>query len=64
MKKTYKNPILTVVKIQPARIMAGSFLDGLGETPVDGGVSLGREASFDLGDDLDISEFDGEMMEY
>ena len=62
MKKTYINPTLTVVKIQPARIMAGSFLDGLGNTPVDGGVSLGREASFDLGDDIDISDFDDEMI--
>ena len=62
MKKTYKNPTLTVVNIQTASIMAGSFLDGLGETPVDGGVSLGREASFDLGDDLDISDFDEEMI--
>ena len=26
MKKTYKNPSLTVVKIQPARILAGSDL--------------------------------------
>jgi hypothetical protein len=24
MKKTYKNPTLTVVKLQPARILAGS----------------------------------------
>ena len=62
MKKTYKNPILTVVKIQPARIMAGSFLDGLGGEGVDGGASLGREASFDLGDDLDISDFDEELI--
>ena len=64
MKKTYINPTLTVVKIQPARIMAGSFMEGLGDTPVDGGVSLGREASFDLGDDLDLSDFEEEMLEY
>lgn len=30
MKKTYKNPTLTVVKLQPARILAGSEKIGVG----------------------------------
>ena len=58
MKKIYKNPTLTVVKLQPARIMAGSFNEQLGNTGVDGGVSLGREATFsDWGEDVDLSEW-------
>ena len=52
MKKTYINPTLTVVKIKPAHLLAGSFNDPLGDTNVDGGAALGREASFsDWGDD-------------
>ena len=46
MKKQYRNPILTVVKLQPARIMAGSFNDPLGDKGVDGGAALGRSAEF------------------
>ena len=43
MKKTYINPTLTVVKVQPARILAGSpELTGT----YDGGTILGREAEF------------------
>ena len=52
MKKTYINPTLTVVKIKPAHLLAGSFNDPLGDTNVDGGAALGREASFsDWGED-------------
>jgi hypothetical protein len=43
MKKTYINPTLTVVKVQPARILAGS--PGLTGT-YSGGTVLGREAEF------------------
>ena len=40
MKKTYKNPTLTVVKIQPAQLMIPA------SNPYDGGDVQGREASF------------------
>ena len=46
MKKTYKNPALTVVKMQPAHIMAGSFKRQLGSQGVNGSASLGRESRF------------------
>jgi hypothetical protein len=42
MKKTYINPTLTVVKIQPAQFIAMSTL---GETEATSG-NLGREAEF------------------
>ena len=51
MKKKYINPTLTVVKLPSSRIMAGSFNEQLGNTGVDGGVSLGREATFSDWDD-------------
>lgn len=49
MKKTYKNPTLTVVKIQTNQLMInGSF----GEGKMDGGSAAGRGASFsDWSDD-------------
>ena len=53
MKKSYKNPALTVVKMQPARIMAGSFKGQLGTQGVNGSASLGRGASFSADDDWD-----------
>ncbi len=43
MKKTYKNPTLTVVKIQPARIMESSTIT---TGDYNGGVIQGHEASF------------------
>ena len=46
MKKTYKNPTLTVVDVEYADILAGSFNDPLGDNPVDGGAALGHEATF------------------
>ena len=46
MKKIYKNPTLTIVKLQPTCIMAGSFKGQLGGDGVDGGASLSREATF------------------
>ena len=48
MKKTYKNPTLTVVKIQPARILAGSEI-GTGDYA--GGQIQTREATFSDGED-------------
>ena len=43
MKKTYKNPTLTVVKIQPARIMETS---NIGTGNYSGGGIQSRESSF------------------
>ena len=45
MKKTYKNPTLTVVKIQTSNLLqavSGKFGDGF----KDGGSAAGRGASF------------------
>lgn len=50
MKKTYKNPTLTVVKIQPAQMIAvsGEF----GEGTMSGSSAATRESYFsDWGDD-------------
>ena len=45
MKKTYKNPTLTVIKVQAARILAGS--PGYSETTTTlTGGNHGRGASF------------------
>lgn len=47
MKKTYKNPTLTVVKIQPAQILAGSEQGALGGPEITGSDGFGaREAEF------------------
>ena len=43
MKKTYKNPTLKVVKVNPARILAGS--PGLTGT-YSGGTVLSRQSDF------------------
>ena len=57
MKKTYKNPLLTVVNIQPAQFIAMSTL---GTTDaIDG--NLGREATFSDWDE-DVFVFDQETM--
>ena len=55
MKKTYKNPLLTVVTIQPAQFIAMSTL---GTTDaIDG--NLGHEATFtDWGEEVDLSEWE------
>ena len=43
MKKTYKNPTLTVVKVQPAQVIAASVpMYGSDAT----GAGMGRGASF------------------
>ena len=49
MKKTYKNPTLTVVKVQPAQVIAASVpMYGTNAT----GEGMGRSASFsDWGED-------------
>jgi len=54
MKKTYKHPTMTVVKLQSSRIMAGSFKDQLGDEGVDGGVSLSSEGIFTDWDEIDV----------
>ena len=43
MKKTYKNPTLTVVKVQPAQVIATSV--PMYATPAEG-AGMGRGASF------------------
>lgn len=59
MKKTYLNPTLTVVKIQPAQFIAMSTL---GETEAISG-NLGREATFsDWGDDVNFSDWEDEQL--
>ena len=47
MKKTYKNPTLTVVKIQPSHILAGSDI-AVGQTYGTNGQKtvLSRQGSF------------------
>ena len=47
MKKTYKNPTLTVVMIKPAQILAGSEQGALGGPEITGSDGFGaREAEF------------------
>jgi hypothetical protein len=53
MKKTYKNPTLTVVKIQPARILAGSETAPFGEGKKDGSQAAARGGRFSADDDWD-----------
>ena len=48
MKKTYKNPTLTVVKVQPAQFIAMSYTDTT--TSLTGG-NHGRGAGFSDSDD-------------
>lgn len=44
MKKTYKNPTLTVVNVQAARLMAGS--PGYGGTTTKTSGNFGRQGNF------------------
>ena len=47
MKKTYKNPLLTVVKIQPAQFIAASEQGALTDTEITGSGGFGaRGAEF------------------
>ena len=55
MKKTYKHPTMTVVKLQSSRIMAGSFKDQLGDDGVNGGVSLSPEETIIDWEELDVT---------
>jgi len=50
MKKTYKNPTLTVVKIQPAQFIAGS---DFGQGQKDGSQAAARGGCFSADDDWD-----------
>ena len=54
MKKTYKHPTMTVVKLQSSRIMAGSFDGQLGDDGVNGSVSLSSEGIFTDWDEIDM----------
>ena len=52
MKKTYKNPTLTVVKVQPARILAGSDQIGVSVTNYNGSTTIeSRQGSFSIWED-------------
>ena len=44
MKKTYINPTLTVVKVQPAQVIATSSIEMYGKDAE--GVGMGRQAKF------------------
>ncbi len=58
MKKKYRNPILTVVKVQPAQFIAMSTLGTTDETM----GNLGNEATFnDWGEEVNLSDWDEEM---
>ena len=54
MKKIYKHPTMTVVKLQSSRIMAGSFNGQLGDDDVNGSVSLSSEGIFTDWDEIDV----------
>ena len=58
MKKTYNIPTLTVVKIQPARILAGSEQAGMNGAPITDpsgfGTRRGRFSGWD--EDFDDEE--------
>ena len=49
MKKTYINPTLTVVKVQPAQVIATSSIEMYGKDAE--GVGMGREARFYMEED-------------
>ena len=53
MKKKYRNPILTVVKIQPSNLLqaVSGFDEVLDNTGGNGTNALGREANFSDWDD-------------
>ena len=52
MKKTYKNPTLTVVKVQPARILAGSEQIEVSMTNYNGSTEIqSRQSRFSIWED-------------
>lgn len=51
MKKTYKNPTLKVVKVQPAQVIATSIPQGADWTS---GTANGRASRFSDDDDWDV----------
>ena len=58
MKKTYINPTLTVVNVQPAQVIATSGPDMYGKDAVSEG--MGRKARFYMEEDWDEDDFDFE----
>lgn len=62
MKKTYQNPLTTVITIETAKMIANSgglgFSDTLGTTNVDGGSALSRHNSI-WDDDEDYDDLLG-----